>query len=632
MDDAFTMKYVSENGTESNDTTSELCREFPFDVGEAKKPVAGTFGVNSKRKERTGDLRLVMEPQNPSPTKYFDNNGVPLRKALEEGHLGDVELEPERNVDRKKGSKVSIECCNCDKTFASQAAYEQHYRTSYQQEPVYACPVCGKRIKQYRAYRLHSYRHMNSAKHCFTCPDCSKTFHQKSDLTRHQNIHLPNNAGTSRDRIGKVDDAKTQPIPCSRCDATFETQAEAKEHTRKFHRIPKQMVECPDCGKSLSMGSLYSHRKIHSESPKFSCSECGRRFVQKINLIQHHKTHLGERPFQCEQCDKAFCEKAHLQRHLNYHSKERPFRCNLCGKSYKTERCLKVHSAVHNNERPFVCPECNKGFLSSSKLRQHSNIHSGLRPFKCKYCTRDFTNFPNWLKHIRRRHKVDHRTGEKLDSVPKFMTKNKKDAEGGRKKEPQPRSGVNEKPRKRTVKSAIPPPEVHKEESLPYFSESSNIDLNLVCKDDLLQPLADEMEDIFQCLPSDESKLSIPEPLEHLCTNSNGDGPAELQEDCDFSVKSPTINPNNLSSDLIKYEPPSNALLGYGSESLAGPLLYDAQLPVFPAMVSFCNDDQQFRLINPHFIHLSNTTFLAGNSKMPPDGGSVAVSISERLQ
>lgn len=66
---------------------------------------------------------------------------------------------------------------------------------------------------------------------------------------------------------------------------------------------------------------------------------------------------------------------------------------------------------------------CSKTFLSTSKLKQHLNIHSGDRPFKCRHCPKDFTNFPNWLKHTRRRHKVDHKTGEKLVVMPKFLDK-----------------------------------------------------------------------------------------------------------------------------------------------------------------------------------------------------------------
>lgn len=48
-------------------------------------------------------------------------------------------------------------------------------------------------------------------------------------------------------------------------------------------------------------------------------------------------------------------------------------------------------------------------------FQQHYNIHTGEKPYACKYCERKFTNYPNWLKHTRRRHKVDHKTGKFLD-------------------------------------------------------------------------------------------------------------------------------------------------------------------------------------------------------------------------
>lgn len=44
-------------------------------------------------------------------------------------------------------------------------------------------------------------------------------------------------------------------------------------------------------------------------------------------------------------------------------------------------------------------------------LQQHYNIHTGERPYACKFCERTFTNYPNWLKHTRRRHKTDPRSG-----------------------------------------------------------------------------------------------------------------------------------------------------------------------------------------------------------------------------
>lgn len=123
----------------------------------------------------------------------------------------------------------------------------------------------------------------------------------------------------------------------------------------------------------------------------------------------------------------SFVGKSQLQRHQTYHSETRSFKCNKCGKMYKSERNLKVHDLIHLEQRPHVCPHCDKSFLSSSKLKQHCNIHTGERPFKCNYCSKDFTNFPNWLKHTRRRHKVDHKTGDTLIKMPQFLCKKKKE-------------------------------------------------------------------------------------------------------------------------------------------------------------------------------------------------------------
>lgn len=255
---------------------------------------------------------------------------------------------------------------------------------------------------------------LDKTEYKFKCEHCRVVLNGLEEFTKHEASH-------------KI------LIKCNECDREFANESGLKKHV-KSHReelstSPSRKdgwKKCPDCGKCLKLGSMWMHRKIHSDNKKYGCDICGQKFVQKINLTHHQRVHTAEKHYECPECPKRFQERSHLQRHQKYHAQTRPFRCEKCGKMYKTERCLKVHNLVHLEQRPFACQVCNKSFISNSKLKQHSNIHTGERPFKCNYCTRDFTNFPNWLKHTRRRHKVDHKTGELLEHMPSYCSKSGK--------------------------------------------------------------------------------------------------------------------------------------------------------------------------------------------------------------
>lgn len=265
----------------------------------------------------------------------------------------------------------------------------------------------------------HFKKHLELKK--YKCTECLNEFAQKSELNNH-----------------KISEHNLK--ICRKCNlefSTFERYLAHKEshgslQSSKNGSTTKAGIECSVCGKILmTQGGMMTHKKMHSESPKYRCDECQKEFFQKVNLINHAKTHnIQNRSYSCNKCEKKFFEKSHLQRHQNFHNVSREFECSTCHKFYKTERCLKVHKQVHNpmHMRPFRCSVdgCNKSFLSSSKLKQHGNIHTNTRPFQCKHCPRDFTNYPNLLKHTIRRHKVDHRTGKPLDKIPDYVTNKKK--------------------------------------------------------------------------------------------------------------------------------------------------------------------------------------------------------------
>lgn len=258
---------------------------------------------------------------------------------------------------------------------------------------MYSCTICDKQLRNRRSYQNHVMRHQDDKQ--FICTVCPQQF------PKEQLFHL---------------------------------------HNINVHNVAKGF-KCTDCEVEFSDLKLYkAHCRTHAtkadeEPPKWQCTECGKMYVTMIvahflmatvvfDIVpsEQHLQHLSNiRIFVLTFASRRFVGESQLQRHNTYHSNVRSFECDVCNKMYKSKRDLRLHRMIHSSFRPHKCPDCDKTFLSTSKLKQHLNIHTGSRPYKCKYCSKDFTNFPNWLKHTRRRHKVDHKTGEKLIEMPSFL-------------------------------------------------------------------------------------------------------------------------------------------------------------------------------------------------------------------
>ncbi|GJQ74615.1 putative metal ion binding protein [Trypoxylus dichotomus] len=387
----------------SIDNNSENSQDLPesiiSDIGLPAYPVAEAI-IDSNLFNSDSDL-----PENDDLSQDIDEDDIfkGIQNETEGEKLDDEMMD---NVKEEWKAHWGVKCNMCEKVFPYRAEFDNHYINSYSMIPVYTCSFCNKTVEKYTTFRSHCYRHITEGR--YKCKECSKGFSLQSLLQ----VHI----------VGKH--SKAKPFMCEECGKSFVTKPGLKIHLKKHKNEIKEDYPCVVCGKVLhTRGGLTSHMNVHRLGKRFMCDICGKTFTQKVNMQQHCKQHTGDKPHGCDKCGKTFAEKSHLARHYSFHSEQRPYKCEVCQKMYKTERCLKVHSMVHVAERPFICKICSKRFLSSTKLKQHHNIHTGEKPYACNYCERKFTNYPNWLKHTRRRHKVDHKTGKVLE-VKNLKTEN----------------------------------------------------------------------------------------------------------------------------------------------------------------------------------------------------------------
>lgn len=192
---------------------------------------------------------------------------------------------------------------------------------------------------------------------------------------------------------------------------------------------------------SLLMGNC---RRGYVREWSHPCTECGKRFRLKINLIIHQRSHAKEGPYECTVCEISFADKRHLDLHQSIHIKDRAFGAKVWGNVHPELRirprrkfcgafCGGAHSLGNGmyaggpwlgqakeeldrgslssacfsrqqspkSRRKSVlkCSLCKKILSGTCSLQRHLQTHSQDRPYCCTTCKKCFTRKTHLSRH-----------------------------------------------------------------------------------------------------------------------------------------------------------------------------------------------------------------------------------------
>ena len=78
------------------------------------------------------------------------------------------------------------------------------------------------------------------------------------------------------------------------------------------------------------------------------------------------------------------------------------YTCKQCGRGFKYKPNLAIHERTHDGVYPYYCPYCGKGASATANLRAHmKRFHTGVEEFKCIHCQRvDFKHVRELKQHL----------------------------------------------------------------------------------------------------------------------------------------------------------------------------------------------------------------------------------------
>ncbi|NWU92553.1 ZN783 protein, partial [Upupa epops] len=206
------------------------------------------------------------------------------------------------------------------------------------------------------------------------------------------------------------------------------SREQAKTRSRKLSKYESSSLMIGNC------------RRGYVREWSHPCTECGKRFRLKINLIIHQRSHAKEGPYECPTCEISFADKHHLDLHQSIHIKDRAFGAKVWGnvhpelrirprRRFNDTSCAGANSVGNRMQtrsawlsmakeqpdrgsassrlpqqqspkpRGMKCTHCKKILSCSFALQRHLQTHVRERPFCCADCNNRYTRRTHLWRH-----------------------------------------------------------------------------------------------------------------------------------------------------------------------------------------------------------------------------------------
>ncbi|XP_026004638.1 zinc finger protein ZFMSA12A-like isoform X1 [Astatotilapia calliptera] len=228
---------------------------------------------------------------------------------------------------------------------------------------------------------------------------------------------------------GKDTDSIPDTHVVEECGDQATTTRQAPSSSAESHVVSSSVIgplrqrvaqKCTQCGKCfIYKYELLEHQRLHTGENPYKCSQCGKAFRRSSDLSSHRRTQCRKAAYICIKCGKSFQSMQEKCRHHCVHSIHK-FDCPYCGKSFKKMYLLAKHKLTHNQNRIFTCRQCGEVYPGISELRSHQKIHPPQLSNQCQQCGKFFSSAAcltaHQLRHTQQRTQICTRCGKAFKS------------------------------------------------------------------------------------------------------------------------------------------------------------------------------------------------------------------------